>query len=171
MNNLSNKDRTRLCLIICLESINIDNNNIFSSTNKEFKNLTNKNYYNNVKIQNQSYYKKSLSTMQNILNSSKNRYRTDKMISILQYYSNKKKYSNIKFNSIFPKYIDRFAYKYTKYYKYNFINKDYKKNKSMKNISLIYIYLLYKTLHTNKKFYIYKDLNLQIDKLKPNFKF
>lgn len=39
MTNFSSIDKTRLCLIICLESINIDKKNkILTNTNKEFTN-------------------------------------------------------------------------------------------------------------------------------------
>lgn len=172
MTNLSNKDKTRLCLIICLGSINIEQNySILSNTALRFENLTKTNCYNNLKKQSQSFYIKSLSTLRNILDSSNQRYEKNKIISILKHYSSKKRYSNLEFNSIFSKYIDRFTYKYIKYYKYNFINQDYKKNKSINKISLIYLYLLYKTLQTNKKFYIYKHLKLKRYKLKTKLKF
>jgi len=40
MNNFSNIDRRRLCLIICLESIQIENKaNILSKTSQKFKDL------------------------------------------------------------------------------------------------------------------------------------
>lgn len=116
-------------------------------------------------------YTKSLYTIQNILNNTKEKDKKNKIIYILKYYTNKKRYSNNKLNSIFSKYIDRFTYKYIKYYKYNAINKEYKKYNKRNNLSLIYLYLLYKTLKTNKKFYIYKHLKLQINELKNNFKF
>jgi len=45
MNNFSNIDRRRLCLIICLESIQIENKaNILSKTSQKFKDLNN-NFY------------------------------------------------------------------------------------------------------------------------------
>jgi len=158
MNNFSNIDLTRLCLIICLESINIDKTNkILRNINQEFKNSNTFFPYNDLKKQSQPSDKKSLSNIQNILTVINKKDAKNKIIHILEYYSRANRYSKNKSNSIFFKYIDRFTYKYIKYYK---------KNNKLGNISLIYLYLLYKTLKTNKTFYIYKHLKIQIDKLK-----
>jgi len=160
MKNFLTRDTTRFCLIICLESINIDKKNeILDNIHQEFKNSKAILSKNKLKKQKKLYCEQSLYTMHKILNSTKKKDRKNKIINLLQHYSNKKRCFNNHLNIIFSKYIDKFTYKYIKYHKYNFINKYYNVN----NLSLIYMYLLYKTLNTNKKFYIYKNLNLQIN--------
>lgn len=167
MSNFSKIDKTRLSLIICLESMKIyKKNKILANITQEFKNSKTIVSYNKLRKTSQFSYAKSLSNMQNILHSTNKKDEKNKIIYILQSYSNTERYSNHKFNSIFSKYINKFAYKYVKYYKYNFINKDHKKNNNIDIISLIYLYLLYKTLKTSKKFYIYKHLDLRINELK-----
>jgi len=172
MNNFSNIDTTRLCLIICLESINIENkNNILSNTSGKFKNFNTTNNKNDLKRRSLSSYIKRLSNMHSLLNNTKKRDQKDKIISILQCYSRKNRCTNNKLDSIFDKYIDRFNYKYIKYYKRNFINNYCKNNKNSNSISLIYLYILYKTLKTNNKFYIYKHLKSTKNEIKNSFTF
>jgi len=88
MIHYSNINKTKLYLLICLESIKIENNNkIFYNTYKEFKNSTNINYYNNLSKRSKLSHIKNLSLINKILNKTQNKYEKIKIISILKYYS------------------------------------------------------------------------------------
>lgn len=147
MFHLSNINIKILGLIICLKSINLE---------YRFDPIHNMNNIHQYLNSNHSfYYIKTLYLIQKTIDNIKNTSLKKYIHLILEYYSRHKIYFHETKNFLLFQYIKKFTYKYKKNYNLNYINKNYTKY-NMNKYALVFLYLLYKILKTNKSLYIYK---------------